>query len=91
MNSICEIVRFNILGWVTTSWTYSSIFSFATQPRNAYLEIDEEDDNAKVDEGVGRGDEVRLLVHHEYQGSQQAGLRRAAKKKIIVLVFKNNY
>ena len=26
MNSICEIVRFNILGWVTTSWTYS-IFS----------------------------------------------------------------
>ena len=23
MNSICEIVRFNILGWVTTSWTYS--------------------------------------------------------------------
>ena len=21
MNSICEIVRFNILGWVTTSWT----------------------------------------------------------------------
>ena len=78
MNSICEIVRFNILGWVTTSWTYSSIFSFTTQPRNAYLEIHEEDDNAKVDEGVGRGDEVRLLVDHEDQGSQQAGLRRAA-------------
>ena len=51
------------------------------KPRNVYLKIDEEDDNAKVDEGVGRGDEVRLLVHHEDQGSQQAGLCRTETNK----------
>ena len=40
MNSICEIVRFNILGWVTTSWTYSTIMimcNYADRKIDFYL------------------------------------------------------
>ena len=31
MNSICEIVRVNILGLVTTSWTYSTCANYCAQ------------------------------------------------------------
>ncbi len=41
-----------------------------------HLEIDEEDNDSEVDEGVGRGDQVRLLVNHKDQGGKQARLRR---------------
>ena len=46
-----------------------------------YLEINEEDDDSKVDEGVGSGDQVRLLVNNEDQGGKQARLRRAENRR----------
>ena len=46
------------------------------------LEVDEEDDDAKVDEGVRGGDQVRLLVNNKHERRQQTGLGRAGTKEI---------
>ena len=48
----------------------------------SYLEVDEENDDSKVDKSVGCGYQVRLLVHHKHQGRQQARLSRAENLKI---------
>ena len=48
----------------------------------SYLEVDEENDDSKVDKSVGCGYQVRLLVHHKHQGRQQARLSRAEHLKI---------
>ena len=47
------------------------------------LEVDEEDDDAKVDEGVRGGDQVRLLVNNKHERRQQTGLGRAEIKPDI--------
>ena len=41
------------------------------------LEVDEEDDHPEVDERVGRGDQVGLLVNDKHKSSQQTRLCRA--------------
>ena len=41
------------------------------------LEVDEEDDHPEVDERVGRGDQVWLLVDDKHKSSQQTRLCRA--------------
>lgn len=47
------------------------------QSHSSYLKVDEEDDDAEVHEGMGRRDQVRLLVEHEDDRSHYAGLSRA--------------
>ena len=46
------------------------------------LEVDEEDDDGKVDEGVRRRDQVGLLVHNKDEGCQHAGLGRTGGERI---------
>ena len=47
------------------------------------LEIDKEDHDAKVDEGVRGGDQVRLLVNNKHERGQKTGLGRAEIKVTI--------
>ena len=51
-----------------------------SEEHGGHLEVDEEDDDAEVDEGVRRADQVRLLVQHEDHRRHDARLGRAAKK-----------
>ena len=44
------------------------------------LEVDKEDDHAKVDESVRGGDEVGLLVHNKDESSQHACFGCTGKK-----------
>ena len=50
------------------------------EEHGGHLEVDEEDDDAEVDEGVRRADQVSLLVQHEDHRSHDARLGRAAKR-----------
>ena len=47
------------------------------------LEIDKEDHDAKVDESVRGGDQVRLLVNNKRERGQKTGLGRAEIKVTI--------
>lgn len=59
-----------------------------------YLEVDEEDDDAKVDEGVRCRDEVGLLVQYEDDGGHEAGLGGAANNNtqlsLTVMSFRHS-
>lgn len=46
-----------------------------------YLEVHEEDADAKVNKGMGSRDEVGLLVQHEDDGSSNGSLGGTGKKK----------
>lgn len=50
-----------------------------------YLKVDKEDDNPKVDESMGGGDQVSLLVNNKDESSQDACLGRA-EWKLLQLV-----
>ena len=43
------------------------------------LEVDEENDDAEVDEGVGGWDQVRLLVNNKHERGQETRLGRAER------------
>lgn len=45
------------------------------------LEVDQEDDDAEVDQRVRRGDQVGLLVQHENDGRDHRGLCVAANER----------
>ena len=51
------------------------------QQHRGHLEVDEEDDDAEVDQGVRRGDQVRLLVQNENGGRRQTRFGGAGRKK----------
>ena len=48
------------------------------------LEVDEEDDDGKVDEGVRRRDQVCLLVDHKDESCQHARLGRTVKRRHLI-------
>lgn len=60
------------------------------QQNGRQLEVNQEDDNTEVDEGVRGRDQVSLLVQHEDDGGNQrslgvAGNGRKVKKRVTNL------
>jgi hypothetical protein len=51
-------------------------------PQRAHLEVNKEDDNAKVNKGVGSRDQVGLAVQHEDDRGHKASLGIAEKRLI---------
>ena len=51
------------------------------EEKGGELEVDKEDDNAKVDKSVRGRDEVGLFVHNEDESSQHAGFGCTGNKK----------
>ena len=50
------------------------------------LEVDEEDHDAKVDEGVRGGDQVRLLINNKHERGQKTRLG-GAEIKVAIVIF----
>ena len=55
------------------------------------LEVDEEDDNSEIDEGVGSGYQVGLLVHNEDESCQETRLGGAGKYPISIMTSSMSY